>query len=128
MLCQHFFFFCFLRYYFLLCLSNGLGWFFFLKFPCFAQQQNAVEPQNQTDGWVCFGLSKRVFASSCCNLFIAPLFCSDQELWIHLISCPFQCTDNPLFVPGCALLQLPVESARKAGWGALYCLPSLPLI
>ena len=100
--------------------------FFPLKFPCFAQQQNVVEPQNQTDGWVCFTLSRRVFASSCCNLSVIPLFCSGQELWIHLISCPFLCTDNP--ASGHALLRRPVGSAREASLGVLGCFPALPLI
>lgn len=65
----------------------------------------------QMIGSASLSLSKSAFL----NLLIAPLFCSDQELWIHLISCLCLCTDNPSwFVPGRALLWLPAESARNA--------------
>lgn len=94
---------------FLLFLSKA----FPFNFPHLTQQQNAVEPQNPTDDWVCFSLS--LSKSAFLNLLIAPLFCSDQELWIHLISCLCLCTDNPSwFVPGRALLWLPAESAGNA--------------
>lgn len=98
---------------FLLYLSKD----FSFNFLYLTQQQDAVEPQNPTDGMVCFSFSKSAF-----NLLIAPLFCSDQELWIHLISC--LCTDNPPFAPGRALLWLPAESAGKAV--GLYLSDGLP--
>lgn len=100
---------------FLLCLSKD----FSFNFLYFTQHQDVVEPQNPTDGWVCFSFSKSAF-----NFLIAPLFCSDQELWIHLISC--LCTDNP--PPVCSWPCLVVIASRKCWKGCwiVYLSDGLP--